>query len=73
MESNFEQEEIWRKDSKNWKWNFFYYNLEDKRLLVDKRNPNYGATINFANKKWYLFIVGILLFFGLVLFTVFYK
>jgi len=71
MENNFEQEEIWRKDSKNWKWGLFYYNPEDKRMLVDKRNPNLGFTINFAHKKSYLFMVIILLLLGLVLFTVY--
>lgn len=38
----------WDRDSSHWKLLLFYYNPEDKRLLVPKR---YGlmATINWAN------------------------
>lgn len=60
----------WHNDPKNWKWGMFYYNKEDKRLLVDKKNPNLGGTINFAHPKSYLFIVGIICFFGLVITTI---
>lgn len=62
--------EDWRTNPKYWKLGLFYYNKEDERLLVDKPNPNYGATLNFAHKKSYLFLVGLLLFFGLVVFTI---
>jgi len=65
-----EQQDQWHNDPKNWKWGFFYCNPEDKRLFVDKRNPNFGATVNFAHPKSYLFIIGIVAFIVLVLFTV---
>ncbi len=62
--------ENWSKDSKNWKWGLFYYNNEDKRLFVDKRNPNLGGTINFAHPKSYLFFIGMICFFGFVVFMI---
>jgi uncharacterized membrane protein len=62
--------EEWRKNPKYWKWRMFYCNKEDDRILVDKRNPNLGTTLNFAHRKSYLFLVGILLFFGLIVFTI---
>lgn len=60
----------WHKDANNWKLGMFYYNKEDKRLLVDKRNPNLGGTINFAHPKSYLFIIGMICFFGLIIYTI---
>jgi len=60
-------EERWRKDPKNWKLGgLFYYNKEDQRLLVDKPNPNYGTTLNFAHRKSYVFMLMIFLFFGFI-------
>lgn len=70
MEPSSEQIKQWHNDSKNWKWKMFYYNKEDSRLLVDKRNPNLGSTLNFANPKSYLFFVGMICFFGFVIFTI---
>ena len=46
-----EQLDAWTKDPNNWKWGFFYYNKEDKRIMPPKKNPAMGWTINFANKK----------------------
>lgn len=57
----------WKENPKYWKWGLFYYNKEDKRLIVDKPNPNYGATFNFAHRNSYLFFIGILCFFGFIL------
>ena len=65
--------ENWHNDSKNWKLIVFYYNKEDFRLMVDKRNPNYGITLNFANPKSYLISVIALSFIGFVLYMVTYK
>ena len=47
------------RDSRHWKLLFFYYNPEDKRLLVPKR---YGlmATLNLANPIVWI-IIGVLL------------
>jgi len=49
--------EAWRKDPDNWKWGFFYYNKNDKRIFPPKKNPNMGVTINFANPKSILVFV----------------
>ncbi len=70
MEPSIEQINQWRTDSKNWKWRVFYYNKEDSRLLVDKSNPNMGSTINFAHPKSYFFFIGMIIFFGIVIFTI---
>lgn len=70
MEPSSEQIKQWNNDPKNWKWRMFYYNKEDSRLMVDKRNPNLGSTLNFANPKAYLFFVGMICFFGLVVFAI---
>ncbi|POS02309.1 hypothetical protein Q361_10428 [Flavobacterium croceum DSM 17960] len=65
-----EQINAWRNDATNWKMGMFYYNKQDNRLFVDKKNPNLGFTLNFAHSKSYWFFVGAVLFFGLVLFTI---
>jgi len=44
MSQNFDY-----KDSKYWKYRFFYYNKKDKRIFPPKRNNWTGWTINFAN------------------------
>ncbi len=62
--------EKWHNDSNNWKYGYFYYNKEDSRLYVDKKNPNLGATINFAHPKASLFFIGIIAFLVLVIITV---
>lgn len=58
----------WSKNSKYWKWGLFYYNPEDKRIIVDKKNPNNGSTLNFAHPKSYLFLLGAVCFFGFIIF-----
>lgn len=70
MEPTSEQIKQWHNDPKNWKWHLFYYNKEDSRLFVDKPNPNLGSTINFAHPKAYLFLVGMLVFFGSIVLTI---
>jgi uncharacterized membrane protein len=62
--------EKWHKDSNNWKLGAFYYNKNDERLFIEKRNPNYGITINFANTKSYLFLLICLLFFGFITYKI---
>jgi hypothetical protein len=51
MEHNysFMSKEEWRNNEKFWKLGLFYFNKQDKRLLVPKRNYLLGWTINFAN------------------------
>lgn len=63
--------EEWQKNPKYWKCKgLFYFNKDDKRIIVDKLNPNYGTTLNFANKKAYLFLIGMFCFFGFVVFMI---
>lgn len=38
-----------QQDPQYWKWGLFYFNPNDKRLLVPKRVPSLGWTLNFAN------------------------
>jgi uncharacterized membrane protein len=55
-----EKEELhkqWHADPNNWKWGVFYFNREDKRLLVPKRIALLGWTINFANPRSILFFL----------------
>lgn len=40
--------EKWHRDPNNWKWSMFYYNPEDRRVLVPKRHKWMGWTTNFA-------------------------
>jgi uncharacterized membrane protein len=44
---NEEENEMWN-DPKNWIGNFIYFNPKDKRILVLKRNPAFGMTLNFG-------------------------
>ena len=65
MESKPSKEtlEKWSKDPNNWVWGLFYYNKEDKRLMPPKKIAWMGWTINFANYKSVLFMIGWILFF----------
>ncbi len=54
----------------NWKYGIFYFNQNDKRLFVPKRNPAFGITVNFANPYSYLlFVLLIIMLVCLVKFT----
>lgn len=65
MESKTSKEtlEKWSKDPNNWIWGLFYYNKEDKRLMPPKKIAWMGWTVNFANYKSVLFMIGWILFF----------
>lgn len=39
-----------------YKYGVFYYNKEDLRTVVPKKNRSLGWTLNFAARKSYLFI-----------------
>lgn len=45
---NYNEDEM-HKDPKNWKWGVIYFNLDDDRVLVLKRTPAFGMTLNFGN------------------------
>ena len=70
MEPSPEQIQKWQNNPKNWKGYFFYYNKEDNRVMVDKRNPRFGATLNFANPKTYIVVLVVACFFGFVLYMI---
>ncbi|MFV7236118.1 DUF5808 domain-containing protein [Flavobacterium sp. ZB4R12] len=54
-------------------WGVFYFNPEDKRITPPKRIPSIGFTINFANPKSVLFMIGAILFFAFILFSIIKK
>lgn len=43
-----------------------YYSRVDSRAFVPKRNPMFGVTINFARPLGVAFLVGVLVFAGLM-------
>lgn len=47
----------WHADPANWKCGIFYYNKLDTRIFPPKRNPAFGWTINFGNKKSVLIFI----------------
>lgn len=51
-----------RNNPNNYKWGIFYFNPQDPRTIVSKRNPGMGFTLNFASTYSYLLILGILFF-----------
>ena len=55
---------------KNWKWGLFFYNKKDKRVFIEKPNPEYGITLNFANPKAYLVLLLAAVFFGFILYMI---
>ncbi|WP_284651852.1 DUF5808 domain-containing protein [Flavobacterium terrisoli] len=55
---------------KNWKFGLFYFNKEDQRVFVEKPNPNYGITLNFANPKAYVALLLAALFFGFIVYMI---
>jgi uncharacterized membrane protein len=41
-----------------YKWGLFYYNPDDQRVIVPKRNPWMGWTLNFARfYSWFIIIM----------------
>lgn len=68
-----ETQEKWSKDPDNWIWGIFYYNKKDKRIFPPKKITWMGNTINFANPKSVLFMIGALLFFAFVTFSILNK
>lgn len=70
MEPSREQIYLWHNNPKNWKGYFFYFNKDDNRVMVDKRNPRFGATLNFANPKSYIVLLVAVSFFGFVVYMI---
>ena len=48
-------------DPNNWKWGLLYFNPDDPRILVPKRNQYLGLTLNFGNRRTgpYLLLCGL--------------
>ena len=70
MEPNFQEIEQCQKDPNNWVWGIFYYNKKDSRIFVPKRIQWMGITVNFANRKTYLFLLGTLMFFCFIVLVI---
>jgi uncharacterized membrane protein len=49
-------------DPDNYKWGFFYFNRDDLRAVVPKRNQWMGWTLNFAQPLAWVIILGIIAF-----------
>ena len=45
----------------NYKWGVFYFNPQDKRVVVPKRSKYLGWTLNFASVYAYLLIIAVAL------------
>jgi uncharacterized membrane protein len=45
------------KNPENYKWGIFYFNPDDTRIILPKRNQWMGWTLNFAN-LWTYVILG---------------
>ncbi|MFK5855695.1 MAG: DUF5808 domain-containing protein [Bacteroidota bacterium] len=54
----------------NYKYGIFYYNSDDHRIFVPKRNRNMGWTLNFGNHFTYLMLGFIIS--AIILFNIFY-
>lgn len=44
-------------DPRNYKYSFLYWNKWDKRIIVPKRIPALGWTLNFANPVTYIILI----------------
>jgi uncharacterized membrane protein len=64
MKTQFEQNEPYRmsNDPENYKWGIFYFNHQDSRFILPKRNQWMGWTLNFANPYSCLIILSIIIF-----------
>jgi len=55
--SDFGQKE---KNPEHYKWGIFYFNPDDTRIILPKRNQWMGWTLNFANLWSYVIIAVII-------------
>ena len=49
-------------DPENYKWGIFYFNPDDLRAIVHKRNKWMGWTLNFAQPLSWVILLGIVAF-----------
>jgi len=64
MKTELEQDKLdrMRNNPENYKWGIFYFNPQDSRFILPKKNQWLGWTLNFANPYSYLIIIGIITF-----------
>ena len=48
MKPDKETQDKWLHDPNNWKWDFFYYNKEDKRIFPPKKKSRHGLYSQFC-------------------------
>jgi uncharacterized membrane protein len=48
-------------DDSNWKYGLFYFNTNDTRVWLPKRNPWMGFTLNWAKPMAYVYLIIILI------------
>jgi uncharacterized membrane protein len=53
--------DLMHKNPDNWKAGIFYFNPTDPRILVPKKNPIMGWTLNFASPYSYISLAAIIL------------
>jgi uncharacterized membrane protein len=53
-------------ESDYWKWGIIYFNPDDPRIIVPKRIPWMGWTMNFAQPSATIIIGGLILFILLI-------
>lgn len=58
MNSNFDKD---LDNPDNYRFTIFYYNPNDSRLIVPKRNKYMGWTLNFGRTNTYLILIGIII------------
>jgi uncharacterized membrane protein len=58
MKTQHKQNELneMRKDPNNYRWGIFYFNPQDPRFFVPKRNIVLGWTLNFASPYTYMLV-----------------
>jgi uncharacterized membrane protein len=56
---NERQNDLWQRDPNNWRGGVFYFNRRDPRVMVPKRNPTMGWTLNFGNPISWLILASI--------------
>jgi len=49
--------DLWHRDPENWRFGVFYVNRKDPRVIVPKRDPVMGRTLNFGNPVSYILIL----------------
>ncbi len=52
-------EQLWS-DPANWTGGLLYFSRADRRLIVPKRRPAMGWTINFGRRRGWLVLAGLL-------------